>query len=251
MGTRLSVVIPAYNEASRIGRTLDRICGYMNGRDSLYDVIVVDDGSDDHTVRIVRDFMGRYPAISLLQNGVNRGKGYSVRRGILHSGGSYVLVSDADLSTPIEEIDRLYKALEDGYDIAIGSRALLESVILEEQPWYRQLMGKTFNKFVQGIAVKGISDTQCGFKLFKGDAARAIFSRQRIDRFAFDVEALYLAKRMGFSIREVPVVWINSPDSKVRIFRDSLQMLNDLVKIRSYHYRPKRARNPLYRPKSV
>jgi len=251
MDTRLSIVIPAYNEAFRIGRTLRRISGYMKARDSPYEVIVVDDGSDDHTIRVVGELMEKDPAISLLQNGVNRGKGYSVRRGVLHSKGRFVLMSDADLSTPVEEIEKLYKELDEGYDISIGSRALSESMILKRQPWYRQLMGKTFNKFVQGVAIKGISDTQCGFKLFKGDTARVVFSRQRIDRFAFDVEALYLAKRMGFSISEVPVVWINSSDSKVRIFRDSLQMLKDIVKIRYCHYRPERARNLLYRPKEV
>ncbi len=251
METKLSIVIPAYNEAFRIGRTLGRISDYMKERDSLYEVIVVDDGSNDHTIRVVGEFMEKNPAISLLQNGVNRGKGYSVRRGVLYSRGRFILMSDADLSTPIEEIEKLYKELDEGYDISIGSRALSDSVILKRQPWYRQLMGKTFNKFVQGIAIKGIRDTQCGFKLFKGDAARVVFSRQRIDRFAFDVEALYLAKRMGFSISEVPVVWKNSPDSKVSIFRDSLQMLKDIAKIRYYHYRPERVRNPLFRPKAV
>lgn len=252
MEKKLSIVIPAYNEERRIGRSLERICDYMKGS-GPYEVIVVDDGSSDGTVRVVMEAMERHPAISILQNGVNKGKGYSVRRGVLYSRGKYVLMSDADLSTPIEEIEKLYKELEDGHDIAIGSRALSESMILKRQPWYRQVMGKTFNKFVQGIAVWGINDTQCGFKLFKGDAARVIFSRQRIDGFAFDVEALYLAKRMGFPIREVPVVWVNSPGSKVRIFRDSLNMLRDIITIRLYTYSPGHLRvlNPLTRPKGV
>lgn len=247
MEKKLSIVIPAYNEEQRIGKTLDRICDYMKGS-GPYELIVVDDGSSDNTAGVVREAMEKHPAISLLQNGVNRGKGYSVRRGVLHSKGRFILMSDADLSTPIEEIEKLYKELEDGYDISIGSRALSESLILKRQPWYRQLMGKTFNKFVQVFAVWGINDTQCGFKLFNGDAARSVFSRQKVDRFAFDAEALYLAKRMGFSIKEVPVVWVNSPDSKVSVLNDSPQMLKDLLMVRFSHFRPiqKRALNPLY-----
>ena len=146
-------------------------------------------------------------------------------------------MSDADLSTPIEEIGKLFKELEGGYDIAIGSRSVSGSMVLKRQAWYRQLMGKTFNKLVQAIAVNGIRDTQCGFKLFTANAARSVFALQRIERFAFDVEALYLAKKMGLGIREVPVIWVNSPDSRVSIFRDSLQMLGDLLKIRVYHCR--------------
>jgi dolichyl-phosphate beta-glucosyltransferase len=146
-------------------------------------------------------------------------------------------MSDADLSTPIEEIGKLFKELEEGYDIAIGSRSVSGSEILKRQAWYRQLMGKTFNKIVRAVAVSGFRDTQCGFKLFAGDAARMVFARQRIEGFAFDVEALYLAKKMGFRIKEVPVVWVNSPDSRVSIFGDSMKMLRDILKIRFYHCR--------------
>jgi dolichyl-phosphate beta-glucosyltransferase len=237
LDTTLSIVIPAYNEALRIGRTLDRIDEYLKGYGPSYEIIVVDDGSTDDTEKVVRKAAEKHPAIILLQNVMNKGKGYSVKRGVLASRGRFVLMSDADLSTPIEEIGRLYKALKEGYDVAIGSRSVSGSKILKRQTWYRQLMGKTFNKIVQAVAVAGIRDTQCGFKLFKGDAARKVFARQRIERFAFDVEALYLAKQMGLSIREVPVIWMNSPDSKVSIFKDSLQMLQDLLKIRFYHSR--------------
>lgn len=248
MEKKLSIVIPAYNEEQRIGKTLDRVCDYMKGSGPYpYELIVVDDGSSDNTAGVVREAMEKHPAISILQNNVNKGKGYSVRRGVLSSRGRFVLMSDADLSTPIEEIEKLYKELDEGYDISIGSRAMSESVILKRQPWYRQLMGKTFNKFVQVFAVWGINDTQCGFKLFNGDAARSVFSRQKVDRFAFDAEALYLAKKMGFSIKEVPVVWVNSPDSKVSVLNDSPQMLKDLLMVRFSHFRPiqKRALNPL------
>lgn len=233
--TKLSVVIPAYNEALRIGKTLDRICYYMEGRGYSYEIIVVDDGSNDDTEKVIRKAAEKHPAIVLLRNGMNKGKGYSVKRGVLSSRGRFVLMSDADLSTPIEELGKLFQELEDGYDIAVGSRSVSGSQILKRQTWYRQLMGKIFNKIVQAVAVSGIRDTQCGFKLFKGDAARMVFARQRIERFAFDVEALYLAKKMGLRIREAPVVWVNSPDSKVSIFRDSLQMLWDILKMRFTH----------------
>jgi len=205
--------------------------GYSN------EIIVVDDGSNDETVLVVRKAAEKYPAIVLLQNDRNKGKGYSIKQGVLSSRGRFVLMSDADLSTPIEEIGKLFKELEGGYDIAIGSRSVSGSMVLKRQAWYRQLMGKTFNKLVQAIAVNGIRDTQCGFKLFTANAARIVFALQRIERFAFDVEALYLAKKMGLGIREVPVIWVNSPDSRVSIFRDSLQMLGDLLKIRVYHCR--------------
>ena len=214
---------------------MDSICDYMKERGYSNEIIVVDDGSNDETVLVVRKAAEKYPAIVLLQNDRNKGKGYSIKQGVLSSSGRFVLMSDADLSTPIEEIGKLFKELEGGYDIAIGSRSVSGSMVLKRQAWYRQLMGKTFNKLVQAIAVNGIRDTQCGFKLFTANAARSVFALQRIERFAFDVEALYLAKKMGLGIREVPVIWVNSPDSRVSIFRDSLQMLGDLLKIRLYH----------------
>jgi dolichyl-phosphate beta-glucosyltransferase len=185
---------------------------------------------------VVRNAAKNHPALVLLQNAGNKGKGYSVKQGVLSSRGRFVLMSDADLSTPIEEIGKLFKEMEGGYDIAIGSRAVSGSTILKKQPWYRQLMGKTFNTLIRSLAVIEIHDTQCGFKLFTGEAARRVFALQRIERFAFDVEALYLAKKMGFGIREVPVVWVNSPDSRVGIIRDSLRMMRDLLKIRFHRY---------------
>jgi len=197
----------------------------------------VDDGSNDATATVVRKAAEKHPSIVLHQNDRNRGKGYSVKQGVLSSRGRFVLMSDADLSTPIEEMRKLFKELEEGYDIAIGSRSVSGSEILKRQAWYRQLMGKTFNKIVRAVAVPGFRDTQCGFKLFKGDAARMVFAGQKIEGFAFDVEALYLANKMGLRIKEVPVVWVNSPDSRVSIFRDSLKMLQDILTIRFYHHR--------------
>ena len=235
LDTNLSIVIPAYNEALRIGRTLEKIDEYLKGCGYSSEIIVVDDGSHDDTEKVVRKMAEKHSAIVLLQNGMNKGKGYSVKRGILSSRGRFVLMSDADLSTPIEEIGKLFKELEEGYDIAIGSRSVSGSEILKRQAWYRQFMGKTFNKIVRAVAVSGFRDTQCGFKLFTGDAARMVFARQRIEGFAFDVEALYLAKKLGLRIREVPVVWVNSPDSRISLFRDSLQTLQDLFKIQLYH----------------
>lgn len=206
-------------------------CGYS------HEIIVVDDGSNDGTDEIVRKKMETHPAVTLLRNNRNRGKGHSVKQGVLHSKGASVLLSDADLSTPIEEVEKLYEAQKDGCDFAIGSRAVSGSKILKRQPWYRQVMGMTFNTLIRALAVSGIHDTQCGFKLFTGQAARRVFALQRIERFAFDVEALYLANKMGFKIREVPVVWANSPDSRVGIIRDSFRMMRDLLKIRFYRYR--------------
>lgn len=243
LDTNLSIVIPAYNEALRIGRTLERIDEYLKGYGPSYEIIVVDDGSKDDTVRVVRKAAEKHPAIVLVQNGRNRGKGHSVKQGVLSSRGRFILMSDADLSTPIEEIGKLFKALEEGYDIAIGSRSVSGSMVLIRQTWLRQLMGKTFNTLVRALAVNGFSDTQCGFKLFTADAAWNVFALQRIERFAFDVETLYLAKKMGLGIREVPVIWVNSPDSRVSLFRDPLQMLRDLLKIRLYHYRMARERS--------
>jgi dolichyl-phosphate beta-glucosyltransferase len=202
-----------------------------------YEIIVVDDGSNDNTGEVVRKAAEKHPAISVLRNSKNKGKGHSVRRGVLCSKGAFVLMSDADLSTPIEEVEKLYKALEDGCCIAIGSRAVSGSRMLKKQPWYRQFMGRTFNTFIRALAVIEIHDTQCGFKLFTEDAAKRVFALQRIERFAFDVEALYLAKKMGFGIKEVPVVWIHSPDSKVGIIKDSLRMMRDLLKIRFHRYK--------------
>jgi dolichyl-phosphate beta-glucosyltransferase len=233
----LSVVIPAYNEEQRIDKTLRVIHTYLQRQPYSSEIIVVDDGSQDGTVAIVRACDGWSTPVSVLQNGRNRGKGFSVRQGFLHAHGDYLLFSDADLSTPIEEVEKLFAALREPCDIAIGSRALVGSRVEVHQPWYREHMGRLFNVFVQALAVPGIRDTQCGFKCFRREASLAICQRMTIERFGFDVEMLYLARRLGYRVREVAVVWRNSPQTRVRVGRDSVSMLGDLWRVRWHDLR--------------
>jgi dolichyl-phosphate beta-glucosyltransferase len=228
----LSIIIPAYNEEQRIGNTLCVIQAYLRRQLYSAEIIVVDDGSQDGTASLVRAFGTTPPSICMFQNGRNRGKGFSVRQGFSHARGEYLLFSDADLSTPIDEAETLLAALQGSCDIAIGSRALPGSRVEVHQPWYREHMGRLFNVFVQALAVPGIHDTQCGFKCFRREAALAICQRMTAERFGFDVEMLYLARRFGYRVREVPVVWRNSPQSRVRVWRDSISMLNELLRIR-------------------
>ncbi len=231
-GKSLSVVVPAYNEEQRIGATLARILAYLRDEGARFEVLVVDDGSRDRTREVVSRLAASEPHLRLIALGKNRGKGMAVRRGVLEATGDRVLFSDADLSAPIEEIEKLAARIENGSAVAIGSRSVRGARIDVHQPWYRELMGKTFNLFVRVLAIRGFVDTQCGFKCFTADAARAIFSRTRIDRFAFDVEALVVARRLGFEVAEVPIRWSNEPNSRVGVLRDSVRMLLDLARIR-------------------
>lgn len=224
----LSVVIPAYNEEERLGSTLEKIQEYLLHLEYPSEVIVVDDGSSDRTAEIAR-------SVKVLVNDQNSGKGFSVRRGALEARGEIVLFSDADLSTPIEEMSRLEAALTEGADVAIGSRALPDSDVQIHQPFYREMMGKTFNKLVQLLVFPGISDTQCGFKAFTQKAAQEIFSRQKLDGFAFDVEILYIARKLGYQVKEVPVIWRNSPDTRVGAMKDSMKMFLDILRVRRLH----------------
>jgi dolichyl-phosphate beta-glucosyltransferase len=228
----LSVVIPAYNEELRIGQTLRVIRAYLRQQPFTAEILVVDDGSQDGTAATVNAFAAALPPIRLLRNGRNRGKGFSVRQGFLHADGEYLLFSDADLSTPIEEVEKLLAALREPCDIAIGSRALPESRVEVHQPRYREYLGRLFNRCVQTFAVPGIQDTQCGFKCFRRETALAICDRMTAEGFGFDVEMLYLARRLGYRVREVPVVWRNSPQSRVRMWQDPVSMLGDLWRIR-------------------
>jgi dolichyl-phosphate beta-glucosyltransferase len=230
----LSIIIPAYNEEARIGPTLERICGYLRARECPCEIVVVDDGSSDGTVAVVEAVRCQEQvAVRVLRNEVNRGKGYSVRRGALESRGRMVLFSDADLSTPIEELSRLLIPLESGEaDIAIASRGLPDSDLVERQPLWREMMGRTFNKLVRLLAVSGFSDTQCGFKLFTRAAAEAVFPRQYVERWAFDVELLFIAHRLKLRVAEVPVRWVNSPASKVSPLGDASRMLVDVARLR-------------------
>ena len=232
----LSIIIPAYNEEERLTVSLDKLYHYLIGRNYDYEVIVVDDGSSDRTGKTVLESMlAKSGKIIFLTNGENKGKGFSVKQGMLHSIGEYVLFSDADFSTPIQELDKLLKCLKDGYDIAIGSRSVKGSKITVHQPFYRETMGKFFNFLVQVFVLRGINDTQCGFKLFNGQCAKIIAQELKIDRFGFDVEMLYLAKKKSYKIKEVPVTWINSTESKVSPIRDSFKMFLELLSIKKLH----------------
>jgi glycosyltransferase involved in cell wall biosynthesis len=222
---QLSVVIPAYNEENRLGGTLTAITGYLAGRD--VEVLVVDDGSTDRTVAVAEGIGA--PNVRVIRLDKNRGKGAAVRAGILASTGERVLFSDADLATPIDELRKLEAKLDDGYAIAIGSRALDGADIRVRQSTPRELMGKTFNVLVRALVVGGIKDTQCGFKLFRGDLARELFAGCAIDGFAFDVDILLRARRAGHRIAEVPVVWRHVEQSKVSPARDAARMLWDVV----------------------
>ena len=229
---RLSVVIPAFEEAARIGLTLDRVRGYLRDQPFDSEVLVVVDGGRDGTLALVGSLVGDWPALQVLDNGVNRGKGYSVRRGMLAARGRYLLFSDADLSTPIAEVERLIAALEAGGDVAIGSRALPDSAVRVQQTWWRQAMGRMVNYIVRVVAIPDVRDTQCGFKCFRREAAHRVFTCQRSSRFAFDVELLWIARKLGYRVVEVPVTWVNDPSSRVRPVLDSLRMLLDLVRLR-------------------
>jgi dolichyl-phosphate beta-glucosyltransferase len=236
-GGRASLVVPAFDEASRIERSIAEIAAWRRSRPGGWDweVTVVDDGSTDGTGELARRAAGKEGLpVTILRHDRNRGKGAAIRTGVLASGGDPVLVSDTDLSTPLAEWVKLAEKLPT-HPVAIGSRAIDEDLVRRRQPFYRQFMGKSFNAFVRMLAVPGIHDTQCGFKLFRGDVARELFSQARIDRFAYDVEILYLARRRGLPIAEVPVLWFNSPESKVAVVKDSLRMLRDLVRIRWIH----------------
>lgn len=229
----LTVVIPAYNEEKRIGPTLERIRAYLEKRSFSWEVVVVNDGSQDQTARISREILAGCERHEVIDRKFNRGKGYSVRQGMLAGHGRFLLFSDADLSTPIEELEQLLPLLESGQaQVSIGSRGLRDSRVEVHQPWWRETMGKGFNLFVRLIAMGGLHDTQCGFKCFSREAAQAVFNVARIDGFGFDVEALYLARKFGYGIKEVPVRWVNSPDSKVHPLSDSSRMLLDLLRIR-------------------
>jgi dolichyl-phosphate beta-glucosyltransferase len=229
----LSVIIPAYNEERRLPKTLDSIIAYLNARALRAEVIVVDDGSSDGTTELVRKYQEKHPAVRLVLNGGNRGKGFSVRHGMLEARGTIALFTDADLSTPIEEADKLLAAIRDqGYDGAIGSRAVDRSLIAVHQSAIREQAGIFFNRLVRWIVGIEFSDTQCGFKAFRTGPARIIFEQQRIERFGFDPEILFLAKRHGLRVAEIPVRWSHDAGTKVNVAADGMQMFLDLIVIR-------------------
>jgi dolichyl-phosphate beta-glucosyltransferase len=227
----LSIVIPAFNEEARLPESLRRVAAYARGSGRETEVIVVDDGSRDRTFAVGESFRAEFPALRVLTNGVNRGKGFSVRHGMLEARGRIVLFTDADLSAPIEEADKLIAAL-DTNDIAIGSRAVDRSLIEVHQSSFREFAGIVFNTLVRVILRLPFVDTQCGFKAFRREPCRVIFEQQTIERFGFDPELLYLARHHGLRCAEIPVRWAHSPATKVSMFRDSVQMFLDVFVIR-------------------
>jgi glycosyltransferase involved in cell wall biosynthesis len=233
--TSLSVVIPAYNEEKRLPATLDRVTAWLGAQSLEFgELIVVNDGSRDGTAALVERYRAAHSCVRLLENPGNRGKGYSVRHGMLEARGEWVLFSDADLSTPIEDASRLYDAATSaGADIAIGSRAVDRSLVSKHQSALRELSGRFFNLVMRTATGLPFRDTQCGFKLYRASAAREIFSRQKLDGFSFDVEDLYIARRLGIAAVEVPVRWANVEGTKVSALT-GLKSFADLVRIRRW-----------------
>ena len=229
----ISIVIPAFNEERRLPKTLTHIHEYLTARQLRAEIIVVDDGSGDGTAKLVEGVGQQYPEVRLSSNGRNRGKGFSVRQGMLEARGEIALFTDADLSAPIEEADKLLAVLREGKcDGAIGSRAVDRSLIMVHQSMVREFMGIVFNRAVRCITGIRFADTQCGFKVFRREPARIIFEQQRIEGFGFDPEILFLAKRHGLVVAEVPVRWVNDPASKIHLFADSVRMFVALVAVR-------------------
>jgi glycosyltransferase involved in cell wall biosynthesis len=230
-GPELSIIIPCFNEAQRLPASLEKIAAYIRERRPNAEVIVVDDGSTDGTAAIAESWRDRIPRLRVLSNGMNRGKGYSVRHGSLEAQGEIILFTDADLSSPIDEGEKLLAALQT-HDVAIGSRAMDRGLIEVHESLFREFAGIIFNRIVRTILWLPFVDTQCGFKVFRRERCRIIFEQQTIERFGFDPELLYLARHHGLSIKEVPVRWAHSPATKVNMMRDSVQMFLDVFVIR-------------------
>jgi dolichyl-phosphate beta-glucosyltransferase len=227
----LSIVIPSYNEELRLPATLEQIAAYLPSLGVQTEILVVDDGSKDRTAEVAEAFRKTLPCLRVISNGVNRGKGFSVRHGMLEARGRSVLFTDADLSAPIEEAPKLLEALKT-YDVAIGSRALDRSLITVHESRFREFAGISFNTIVRVILRLPFVDTQCGFKAFRRERCRILFEQQRIERFGFDPELLYLARHHGLRTIEIPVRWGHSPATKVNMFRDSIHMFLDVFTIR-------------------
>ncbi len=227
----LSIVVPMYNEASRIGGCLRKICDYCQARGLAYELLVVDDGSKDESPALVRGFAAKNPRVRLVPNGVNRGKGYSVRHGMREARGDAALFTDVDLSAPIEGLDAFIPQLKD-FDVLLGSRDMAGSRIRVRQPLVRRILRKGFRWLYSLLLFSDIRDTQCGFKLFSAEAAREIFRRQRVDGFCFDVEVIFLAESLGYRLKECPVEWSDAADSKVNLWKVPPQMFVDLLKIK-------------------
>src|SRR5712671_2261496 len=227
----LSIIIPSYNEESRLPATLERIAEYLSSYGRGAEVLVVDDGSKDGTAAVAEYFRIKIPSLRVVSNGVNRGKGFSVRHGIQEARGRIALFTDADLSAPIEEAGKLIDALGTN-DLAIGSRAVDRSLISVHESPFREFAGIIFNKIVRIVLWLPFVDTQCGFKAFRRERCRIIVDQQRIERFGFDPELLYLARHHGLKSTEIPVRWSHSPATKINMMRDSVLMFVDVFTIR-------------------
>jgi glycosyltransferase involved in cell wall biosynthesis len=232
MQTSYSLILPAYNESERLTTSLPKVVEYVSQRQLDAEIIVVNDGSKDDTADVVRKFANVHPIVRLLENPGNRGKGYSVRNGMLHARGDVLLFSDTDLSSPIFEADKLFAALSSGADVAIGSRWLQRELQTEPQPLVRQLYGRLFNLGLRIVLGLSFKDTQCGFKAFTRQAAHIIFSRQRIERWGFDPEILFLARKFKLKTVEVPVEWAHDHRSKINPIRDGLRMGSEVLQVR-------------------
>lgn len=227
-----SIVIPAYNEGQRITTSLDKILAYIGEQHWIAEVIVVNDGSRDETADIIRGYAKCHPPVRLIENPGNRGKGYAVRNGMMHATGDVLLFSDADLSSPIHEAPKLFEAIRNGADVAIGSRWLKAELQTERQPWYRQIFGRMFNLALRIVLGLKYKDTQCGFKAFNRRAAQEVFGRQRIERWGFDPELLFLADKFGMKVVEVPVEWAHDERSKINPVVDGMKMVMEMLKVR-------------------
>jgi glycosyltransferase involved in cell wall biosynthesis len=228
----ISIIIPAYNESARIGNALGEVLRCVQERDWHAEIVVVDDGSTDRTALIVREFARLHPEVRLMENPENRGKGFSVRRGMLHAVGEILMFTDADLSAPMEEAELLFDALRQGADIAIGSRWLDRKRQTVHQPLYRQFFGRCFNAITRLVMGLPFKDTQCGFKAFRRPVAQTIFQLQRIERWGFDPELLFIALKRGYKIREVPVTWGHDERSRLSYLKDGVKMLEEIAYIR-------------------
>jgi glycosyltransferase involved in cell wall biosynthesis len=229
-----SIVIPAYNESARLRPTLDTLLQYVHDQKWDVEILVVNDGSSDDTAQVIREYGKVHPEILLLENPGNRGKGFSVRNGMLHARGNICLFTDADLSSPIEEAQKLLAAINAGADVAIGSRWLKAELQTERQPLYRQAFGRIFNMVLRIVLGMRFVDTQCGFKAFRRDAVQRIFPLQKIERWGFDPEILYLARRAGLKVAEVPVVWAHSEGTRLSPVKDGIRMFGEVLRIRWY-----------------
>ena len=229
---KYSIVIPAYNEAARLGSTLERVLNYVGAQRWEADVIVVNDGSRDGTAELVREYSQRFSGVRLIENPGNRGKGYSVRNGMLNAAGDLLLFTDADLSSPIEEAPKLFSAIQNGADIAIGSRWVRPELQTRRQSLPRQFYGRAFNVALRILLGLKQKDTQCGFKAFTRDAAQKVFSRQLIERWGFDPEILFLAGRLNLRVEEVPVAWADMGGTRIHPLRDGMRMVAEILRIR-------------------